>query len=129
MAHQQNTKQEWAKLFANRRGRTMPGLEADYEYTSLPASLADSLADFQLGGSDGGAVIRQARKKRLPHLDFDYTEAVDLFVAEEHRRADILATGVRLLGGRLIESDWIAKLFVLGRRQIGLRLKTKFWCC
>lgn len=123
MAYEENTWQEWAGFFANRRGRAMPGLESDYDYASLPASLADSLAIFQLGESGGGTVIRQARASHLPHLDSHYAQAVELFVAEEHRHADILATCVRLLGGRLIQSNWTARLFVFGRRLIGLRLK------
>ena len=45
------------------------------------------------------------------------------FVAEEHRHANLLAMCVRLLGGELIRENWTAKLFVFGRRLIGLRLK------
>lgn len=123
MAFEENMWQEWAAFFASRRGRALPGLEPDFDYQSLPASLARSLAIFQLGESGGGTVTRQARNSRLPHLDRHYGEAVDLFVSEEHRHADILATCVRLLGGKLIRSNWTARLFVFGRRLIGLRLK------
>lgn len=71
----------------------------------------------------GGSVIEQARQSRLPSIDADYAEAVALFVAEEHRHAELLACCVRALRGRLIERNWTARLFVIGRRLVGLRLK------
>jgi hypothetical protein len=46
-----------------------------------------------------------------------------LFVAEEHRHAELLACCVRALRGELIRKNWTARLFVFGRRLIGLRLK------
>ena len=46
-----------------------------------------------------------------------------MIVEEEHRHANILAMCVRLLGGKIIRRNWTARLFVWGRRLIGLRLK------
>ena len=114
----------WRAFFAARRHR--PGarlLADDPQLAGVPASVARSLAIFQLGESGGGTVIEQARRSRLATLDADYAEAIALFVAEEHRHAELLACCVRALRGRLIENNWTARLFVFGRRLIGLRLK------
>lgn len=113
----------WRQLFEARADRALPALEADHDYTQLPRSLARSLAVFQLGESGGGTVIRQARQSRLPGVDADYARSLELFVAEENRHANVLAMCVRLLGGKLIRRNWTAKLFVFGRRLMGLRLK------
>ena len=114
----------WRAFFAARRHR--PGariLADDPQLAAVPASVARSLAIFQLGESGGGTVIEQARRSRLASLDADYAEAVALFVAEEHRHAELLACCVRALRGELVENNWTARLFVHGRRLIGLRLK------
>lgn len=113
----------FATLFGERADRPLPPLEADLDYTQLPPSLARSLAVFQLGESGGGTVVEQARESRLPGTDADYVRALDLFVREEHRHASLLAICVRLMGGRLIARNWTARLFVFGRRLMGLRLK------
>lgn len=113
----------WHDYFRARAGRRLPPLDVATDYSTLPPSLAESLAVFQLGESGGGTVIEQARASRLPGVDNDYAEAMAYFVAEEHRHANILAMCVRMLGGRLRRSNWTAKLFVAGRRLMGLRLK------
>lgn len=118
-----NRWQDWQELFSSRAARPAPTLESDLDYTRLPRSLARSLAVFQLGESGGGTVINQARQSELVGHPEDYAEAIRLFVAEEHRHADILAVCVRLLGGELLRENWTARLFVFGRRLIGLRLK------
>ena len=124
MATQYANWSHWKAFFAARQHR--PGariLEDEAGLLSVPASVARSLAIFQLGESGGGTVIEQARRSRLPSVDDDYAEAVALFVAEEHRHAELLACCVRALRGRLIDRNWTAQLFVFGRRLIGLRLK------
>ncbi|HSM30287.1 MAG TPA: ferritin-like domain-containing protein [Woeseiaceae bacterium] len=114
----------WKTFFAARQHRPGARLLADDKaLAAVPASVARSLAIFQLGESGGGSVIDQARRSRLPSLDADYADAIALFVAEEHRHAELLACCVRALRGRLIEKNWTARLFVFGRRLIGLRLK------
>jgi len=50
-------------------------------------------------------------------------ESLRLFVAEEHRHAEILAICIRNLGGTLIRKNWTASLFVAVRRLLGLRTK------
>lgn len=114
----------WRAFFTARRRRPGARLLADEpQLAGIPGSLARSLAIFQLGESGGGTVVEQARQSRLPSIDEDYAEAVALFVAEEHRHAELLACCVRLLRGKLLEKNWTARLFVYGRRLIGLRLK------
>ena len=115
--------EEWVEDFEGRSDRGPPALEADLDHAGLPASLARSLAIFQLGESGGGTAVLQASRSRLPHIDRHYVDALRLFVAEEHRHADLLAICVRLLGGSSIDTNWTARLFVAGRRLIGLRLK------
>ena len=111
----------WKAFFERRSTRPLPELDLETDYSPLPASLAESLAVFQLGESGGGSVIAQARE--ATGIDRDYAEAVRLFVDEEHRHANLLAMAVRMLGGTLKSDNWTARLFVFGRRLLGLRLK------
>lgn len=113
----------WRDFFAARSGRPLPGLDDPRAYSDVPASVARSLAIFQLGESGGGTVVEQARNSRLRAAGDGYAEAMQLFVAEEHRHAEILAVCVRKLGGSLIRRNWTAGLFVFARRLLGLRLK------
>jgi hypothetical protein len=114
----------WRRFFAARRHRPGVRLLVDEpQLAGIPASLARSLAIFQLGESGGGNVVEQARRSRLPSVDADYAVAVALFVAEEHRHSELLACCVRVLRGRLLDKNWTARLFVVGRRLMGLRLK------
>jgi hypothetical protein len=114
----------WRDFFAARSTRPAPQLlDDDPLLASVPQSVARSLAVFQLGESGGGTIIEQARKSRLPGIDAHYAEAMASFVAEEHRHAELLACCVRALRGELIRKNWTARLFVFGRRLIGLRLK------
>lgn len=115
--------EDWHRFFAGRATRPLPALCADHEYHRLPESLARSIAVFQLGESGGGTVVEEARRSRLPGIDDHYAEALGLFVEEEHRHANVLAICVRLMGGELLRENWTAKLFVRGRRLLGLRLK------
>lgn len=123
MGQQDTNWREWQQLFSRRSGRALPELAPSPGYDDLPDSLARSLAIFQLGESGGGSVIEQARRSKLPGIDQDYADAMALFVREENRHASILAMCVRLLGGRLIRTNWTARLFVSSRRLMGLRLK------
>ncbi len=126
MAEKSSQKPNWAhwrQRFEARADRELPALDTTADYSRLAASLPRSLAVFQLGESGGGTVIEQARDSKLASVDEDYAEAVRLFVAEEHRHANVLAMCVRLLGGELIRRNWTQRLFLFGRRLIGLRLK------
>ena len=114
---------EWQQFFAARSGRPLPPLQHGGAYAFLPGSLARSLAIFQLGESGGGTIIGEARRSALPGVDAHYADAMALFVAEEHRHANILEMCVRMLGGELVSRNWTATLFVSVRRCMGLRLK------
>ena len=115
--------QSWRNFFDHRSGRPLPTLRADTDYSTFPASIAKSLAIFQLGESGGGTVIEQARRNDGSGTGSEYSDAIALFVEEEHRHANILAMCVRLLGGTLIRKNWTASLFVHVRRLIGLKVK------
>ena len=123
MGKQTATWQYWHEFFARRSFRPTPKLSSADLPTGLPGSLARSLAVFQLGESGGGTVVEQAHQANLPSITRDYGDAMALFVAEEHRHADLLALCVWALGGSLIRKNWTALLFVFFRRLIGLRLK------
>lgn len=113
----------WSILFSARRDRPLPLMPDNQSHQPWAAALAKSLAVFQLGESGGGTVIEQARRSPLHGIDPAYCKSVEWFVAEENRHAAILATCVHALGGQCIRHNWTAKLFVLGRRLLGLRLK------
>ncbi len=115
--------QRWHSYFADRSAVPLPKLDVRSDYSALPASLAASLAVFQLGESGGGTIADQARASKLPGIDSAYAEAMASFVAEEHRHANILAMCVRMLGGELLTRQWTARLFVSIRRMMGLRFK------
>ena len=113
----------WQQFFARRSERQLPELDTPEDYLKIPVSLAKSLAIFQLGESGGGTIVGQARRSRIESIDSNYADAMQLFVKEEHRHAEILAICIRNLGGTLIRRNWTANLFVFARRLIGLRLK------
>lgn len=115
--------ERWQQFFAGRSERQLPELDTAEDYSKIPTSLARSLAIFQLGESGGGTIIEQARRSQIIDIDDHYAEAMQLFVNEEHRHAEVLAICIRNLGGSLIRQNWTAKLFVFARRLIGLRLK------
>ena len=64
--------QSWRRFFEKRSGRELPELPTRDACPELPASLARSLAIFQLGESGGGTIIDQARTSTLPGVDEDY---------------------------------------------------------
>ena len=123
MEQQSVSWRHWLDFFSARADRALPELSGQNGCDGVPASVAKSLAIFQLGESGGGTIISQARRSRVEAIDDDYADAMALFVREENRHAEILAICVRVLGGELIHENWTAKLFVWSRRLIGLRLK------
>ena len=113
----------WAILFAGRRDRPLPDIIPDDSNHPWSVSLARSLAIFQLGESGGGTIVQQVQHGHMRGVDPAYRQCIAWFVDEEHRHADILARCVQALGGQCIKQNWTARLFVAGRRLMGLRLK------
>lgn len=113
----------WRTHFERNAARPLPTVTADGVPAGWRAPLARSLAIFQVGEGGEGRVAREIDRVTLPGVDDDYRAALRLFVKEEGRHARILAGMVRALGGALRRSDWTERLFVRGRRLLGLRLK------
>lgn len=115
----------WRQHFEAHRARALPsGLEqVGAVPTHWRAPLADSLARFQLGESGEGRIAHEIDRVRLPGIDEDYRSALKLFVAEEGRHARLLGQMVLALGGELLARSWTERLFVHGRRLLGVRLK------
>lgn len=115
----------WRSYFETHARRPMPAPPRDVD--AIPAGwrgpLCASLARFQLGEGGEGRIAREVARAGLAGTDADYQVALGLFVKEEGRHARILAGMVRALGGELLRTHWTERLFVAGRRLIGLRLK------
>lgn len=113
----------WRYFFERRSDRPLPKLDLKADHSMVPASLARSLAIFQLGESGDGTIIRQVMHGDLPGIDKHHMHALASFIDEECRHANILAMCVRMLGGELVRKNWTARMFVFTRRLIGLRVK------
>ena len=90
---------------------------------ALRASLADSLAIFQLGESGEGRIAHQIDRVSLRGIDDDYRASLKRFVTEVGRHARILGQMVRGMGGKVLEKSWTEKVFRHGRRLMGVCLK------
>lgn len=79
---------------------------------NVRASVARSLAIFQLGESGGGTRLRRYTRNiaALENLK-GYQRAVDLFVAEEQSHAALLARTVKHLRGTLLQKQWTNSIF------------------
>lgn len=113
----------WRTYFEANARRPLPEIDGSGVPTAWAGPLARSLAVFQVGEGGEGRVAREIERVRLAGIDDDYRAALKLFVREEGRHAKILAAMVRALGGQLRRGAWTERLFVRGRRLLGLRLK------
>lgn len=113
----------WERFFSRRAGRAVPRLDVNDDYSSVPTSVARSLAIFQLGESGGGTIVQQSAGAELPGTNESFARSMAYFVGEENRHATLLAMCVRMLGGELKRKNWTATCFVKVRRLIGLRFK------
>jgi hypothetical protein len=113
----------WRRHFECNAARPVPTVEAAGVPAAWVRPLARSLAIFQAGEGGEGRIAREIEKVGLREIDDDYRAALKLFVREEGRHAKILAAAVRALGGQLRGKQWSERLFVGGRRLLGVRLK------
>lgn len=115
----------WRSHFETQARRPLPSPPTDIEMMppTWRAPLCASLARFQIGEGGEGRIAREIERARLPGVDDDYRASLRLFVREEGRHARILGGMVRALGGSPLHHSWSERLFVAGRRLLGLRLK------
>lgn len=113
----------WRQHFESNAARPLPPVDGSGIAAAWRGPLARSLAVFQLGESGEGRVAKEIDRATLPGIDADYRASLKLFVREEGRHARILAAMVRALGGSLQRAAWTERLFVRGRRLLGVRLK------
>lgn len=113
----------WRSYFEANARRELPVIDGRGVPARWAGPLARSLAIFQVGEGGEGRVAREIERVRLAGIDDDYRAALRLFVREEGRHAKILAAMVRALGGQTRRAAWTERLFVRGRRLLGLRLK------
>jgi hypothetical protein len=113
----------WRRHFESNAARPVPAVDGSGVPGDWVRPLVRSLAIFQAGESGEGRIAREIDRVGLPGIDDDYRAALKLFVREEGRHAKILATAVRALGGELRRKQWSERLFVGGRRLLGVRLK------
>jgi hypothetical protein len=115
----------WSVHFERHALRPLPPLRpaVDEVPAAWRAPLARSLARFQVGESGEGRIAHEIDRACLPGVDAAYRACLKRFVAEEGRHARILAGLVQALGGQLLARTWTERLFVHGRRLLGVRAK------
>jgi hypothetical protein len=113
----------WRRHFETNATRPIPSIGAPELQAEQRSALARSLARFQLGESGEGRIAHEIDRATLPGVDDDYRHALKLFVKEEGRHARILGLMVNEVGGQVLARQWTERLFVHGRRLLGLRFK------
>jgi hypothetical protein len=82
-----------------------------------------SIAIFQLGESgEGRHLFRAATQWAERSGDFDYVAALKLFIAEEHRHAQLLGRYLDLAGHPRLKQNWTDGIFRRLRHLAGLEL-------
>jgi len=76
-----------------------------------------SLQKFQIGESGEG---RHLRKLSAATGNLEYAAAMDLFIREEQRHAELMAGVLKGLGAPLLTSDWTDNCFMFMRHMSGL---------
>lgn len=113
----------WRTHFEHNATRLLPAAPDGAVPAAWRDELAASLARFQLGEAGEGRVAKEIDRVVMAAVDDDYRASLKMFVREEGRHARILAGMVRALGGTLLRQAWSERLFVAGRRVLGLRAK------
>ncbi len=113
----------WRRHFDQNAQRPLPDITPPVLPESHRLALAASLAKFQLGESGEGRIAHDIDSAQLHGIDDDYRASLKRFVAEEGRHARVLGLMVNALGGRSLARQWTERLFVRGRRALGVRFK------
>jgi rubrerythrin len=109
----------WLKYFEHNRDHRAPIPWATCQAIAprLRKAFVRSLQKFQIGESGEG---RHLRKLSAATGDEQYAQAMELFIREEQRHAELMAGILTRLNAPLLKSDWTDNCFVLMRHMSGL---------
>ena len=113
---------EWMAYFRQNKNdrRLIAWHEGVQVRADLYRPLARSLATFQLGEStEGKRLLARASRLAERNSDPDYAEAMQLFIAEEHEHARLLANILQQMNAPLAKHHWAEGLFHLVRNVWG----------
>ena len=86
-------------------------------------AIKTSIATFQLGENSEGNSFRRAGKKYAEETgDFEYLNALDMFIKEENRHSDVLARFMDSQGIPKLEREWTDDIFRFIRKMAGLNI-------
>ena len=110
----------WLRYFEYNRDHREPIPWATCENLDAPRlrkAFVRSLQKFQIGESGEG---RHLRKLSAATGDGPYAQAMELFIREEQRHAELMSGILTRLNAPLLTSDWTDNCFVLMRHLSGL---------
>ena len=117
---------QWLEYFRNNQEESA---EIVWERASLPSAplrdfLIPSLQQFQLGENAAGRhFLELAREHGRATGDFDFPEAIALFIGEEQRHSMMLAHYLHRVGAPLLTAHWTHAWFRRFRHWAGLESK------
>lgn len=86
-------------------------------------AISKSIATFQLGENSEGNSFRRAGKAYAEESgDFEYLNALDMFIKEENRHSDVLARFMKSQGIPRLEREWTDDTFRYLRKIAGLNI-------
>lgn len=117
--------ERWIRRFQANRERERLDWDAPVELPSgQRVALARSLAVFQLGETGEGTCLRRYGERTRGWAGFEgYEVALDLFVKEENRHAELLAELVGRFGGTLLAKQWSDSIFRFVRKLLHLEFE------
>ncbi len=119
------TSAEWIEYFHKNAKRLRPiPWHLGIAWTAAErAAVVRSIQTFQLGESgEGRHILHVAEQYSQVTGDFDYLEALKLFLAEEHRHAAALGHVLDLAGEPRLTQEWTDHCFRWLRHRAGLEL-------
>lgn len=119
------TSDEWGKYFRRNRERLLPiPWDTSHRLTDAERdAIAHSIRIFQLGESgEGRFFIEAAERDSATGGDFDYVDALKLFIAEEQRHSRDLARFMEQQGIARMHRQWSNNLFRRLRKLMNLEL-------